>query len=55
MWTIIIIILVVLWLFGAFGNRLIPRIPQVRELGTCPDRNCGCTADTKTPYLYLAI
>jgi len=28
MWTIIIIILVVLWLFGAFGNRLIPRIPK---------------------------
>ena len=27
MWTIIII-LIVLWLFGAFGNRLIPRAPR---------------------------
>jgi len=27
MWTIIII-LIVLWLFGAFGNRLIPSAPQ---------------------------
>ena len=50
LWTIIVVILVILWLLGAFGRKNYSKLSQDRKLGSCLDRYCCHPDHIKTAW-----